>query len=139
MYTLRIQHVLQLLRISRPSGCIVWMHDTSIVGDVDEQILVARQANWSGSMRLGCWEVWGLILPICRLHESLPDVQLMIQRLPPRKEASLGVFACSFLAVTAMKRWPISYTFAYAESHLPNPVARARALEECCWMKSLSD
>ena len=32
-----------------------------------------------------------LILPICRLHESLPDVQLIIRRLPPRQEASLAV------------------------------------------------
>lgn len=27
----------------------------------------------------------------------------------------------------------------FAESRLPNPVARARASEECCWMKSLSN
>ena len=30
------------LRIPRPTGCIVWMHDASIAGDVDEHILVGR-------------------------------------------------------------------------------------------------
>lgn len=86
--------VLQLLRISRPSGCIVWMHDASIVGDVDEQILVGRHANWIQLVWLHALGLLGgleLILPICRLHESLPDVQLIIRRLPPRQEASLAV------------------------------------------------
>lgn len=67
------------------------MHDASIVGDVDEQILVGRHANWIQLVWLHALGLLGgleLILPICRLHESLPDVQLIIRRLPPRQEAS---------------------------------------------------
>eukprot|EP00435_Cladocopium_sp_Y103_P037488 s1576_g9.t3 len=51
-----------IMEMPRPAGCIVWMHDASIAGDVDEQILIGR------------------------LHQCLPDVQLILQRVPPCRE-----------------------------------------------------
>lgn len=58
----RLEEPCPVVSIPRPTGCIVWMHDASIAGDVDEHILVGR------------------------LHQCLPDVQLILQRVPPCRE-----------------------------------------------------
>ncbi|CAJ1409113.1 unnamed protein product [Effrenium voratum] len=48
--------------VTSPCGCVVWMHDASIVGEVQEEVLAER------------------------LQDSLPGVQLILQTLPPQEE-----------------------------------------------------